>query len=97
MVPFRDIVIIWPPTKAAGPPTRSCVPLELPTSPMRVLPVRIEHALDVTDQGPQHADPRNHGHAADRDGAFGLANLRKVSVHGERQKLRPQHLPIFQQ
>jgi hypothetical protein len=33
---------------------------ELPTSPMRVLPVRVEHALDVPIQRPHDADAREH-------------------------------------
>jgi hypothetical protein len=37
----------------------SLIPRQLPPSPMRVLPVRVEHALNVPVQRPPHADPRH--------------------------------------
>jgi len=37
----------------------SLIPRQLPASPMMVFPVEIEHALDVTVQCPQQADPSN--------------------------------------
>ena len=39
-------------------------PCQLPPPPMRVLPVGVEHPLDVTVQRPQHSDPRMHQEVA---------------------------------
>jgi hypothetical protein len=36
------------------------IPLQLAAAPMRVFPVTVEHALDVSVQGPHDADARVH-------------------------------------
>jgi len=51
-------------TKADVSRPASSVTRQLPLSPMRVLPLRVEHALDVAVQCSHHTNPCEHRRAA---------------------------------
>ena len=55
---FTSSALERPSDAAAAKPLS--IPRQLPPSRMRVLPVGVEHAIDVPVQRPQHPDPRVH-------------------------------------